>query len=106
MNALAKALSLINEAQSLLEKELSSTTSGLTKKYIKPNPTGKDEHITADQIDEIMFTCTGNHDVLENMLHALRLKGIEYMPRTDYRKNIERLRKIIGAANLVTRPID
>lgn len=92
--------------KNLLDKELSSSTSGSTKVYIKPKPTGKDEHITADQIEEIVFLCTSHSHLLENMLNALRLKGLEYMPRADYRKNIERLRKIIRATREVTPPID
>lgn len=89
----------------LLEKELSLSTSSSVR-YVKPAATGKDEYITADQIEEIMYVCTYHMDVLENMLNTLRLKGLEYMPRADYRKNIERVRRIIKATQEVTPPIE
>lgn len=89
--------------KAILEKDLSSKGSSLSNEIRpKPKATGKSEHITADQIDEIMYVCIHHDHVLENMLHALRLTGVEYMPRADYRKNIERLRKIINASKEAT----
>ncbi len=107
MSVCTELLRLVHEMKKLLEKELSSKPSSWSANaYKKPNPTGKEEHITADQIEEIAFLCSAHGHLLENMLNALQLKGLEYMPRADYRKNIERLRKIIRATREVTPPID
>lgn len=53
------------------------------------------EPITSEQAEEILYICKDYPEMLQEMLDKLRLEGLEYMPKKEYRKHIERLKKIV-----------
>jgi len=73
--------------------------------YLPPEPIEPPEPITNEQADEIRYLCRNYNDILQDMLDKLRLEGLEYMPKSEYRKNIERLRKIVYARKVADNPI-
>lgn len=55
------------------------------------------EMITKEQVEEIEYLCRDYPDMLTDMLERLRLESLDFMPKSEYRTNIERLRKIVDA---------
>lgn len=53
------------------------------------------EPITNEQAEEILYLCRDYPEMLQDCLDKLRLEGLEYMPKKEYRVHIERMRKII-----------
>lgn len=61
---------------------------------VEPEPY---EPITKEQVEEIEYLCKDYPEMLTSMLERLRLESLDFMAKSEYRANIERLRKIVDA---------
>lgn len=59
------------------------------------------EPITKEQVEEIEYLCKDYPEMLTGMLEKLRLESLDFMPKSEYRNNIERLRKIVDTRKKV-----
>lgn len=64
------------------------------------------ECITLEQKEEIEHLCTDYPDMLTDMINRLKLEDLSYMRKSDYRKHIERLRKIVDIRRQAEKPVE
>lgn len=64
------------------------------------------EYITNEQRQEILHLCSTYPDVLQDMLDRLGYTNISVLPKSEYRKCIERLRKIVEARKAIDGDLD
>lgn len=93
-NALAKLSELIKQLTDVAQ-ELSILNQNKTIEYI-----------TGDQRQEMVHLCSAYPDVLQDMLDRLGYKELSVLPKVEYRKCIERLRKIVDARRKIDGDLD
>jgi hypothetical protein len=64
------------------------------------------EYITDEQRQEILHLCSPYPDVLQDMLDRIGYKTLSVLPKAEYRKCIERLRKIVDARKAIDGDLD